>query len=167
MKLLVPGILIVGLLSAADTKEDAVKKELKKLKGSWSATALEFAGQKAPADEAKKNKIMFDGDKVTFIEGDEKKQGTFKIDPTKKPATIDLIGTEGKEKGKTTKGIYALEGDSLKIAIGFKRDERPTEFATSKDVLVILFVLKRDKKQRACGSGFLWPEKFRFCSRFF
>jgi uncharacterized protein (TIGR03067 family) len=145
MKLFVPGILMVGLLTAADAKEDAVKKELKKLKGTWSATAMEFAGKKAPEEEVKKTKIMFDGDKATLIDGKEKKPATIKIDPSKKPATIDITPTEGKEKGKTMKAIYMIDGDTLKIAMGFG-DDRPTEFTTKKDTFVGLIVFKRDKK---------------------
>ncbi len=41
--------------------------------------------------------------------------GTFKIDPTAKPKTMDSTATNGDNAGKTMLGIYELDGDTLKI----------------------------------------------------
>ena len=44
-------------------------------------------------------------------------KGTLKIDPSKKPKTIDMTITEGRrdeDKGKELHGIYELEKDALK-----------------------------------------------------
>jgi uncharacterized protein (TIGR03067 family) len=78
---------------------------------------------------------------------------TFVVDPSKKPATIDLVFTDEKNKGEKVLGIYALENDELKICLNTKfrpskkDDPRPTEFATkSGGPGRLLFVLKREKK---------------------
>ena len=142
-------VAFVGFLSATEEKKDAdaVKKVLNDLKGSWTATALEFGGQKAPEADVKQSKIIFDGEKVTLVDGDKKKPATLKLDPSKKPATMDITHTEGPEKGKVTKAIYQLDGDTLKIAMGLdEKSTRPTAFATKKDAPVALMVFKRDKK---------------------
>jgi uncharacterized protein (TIGR03067 family) len=151
MKLLVPAVVLVfvGLLSAAEGKKpaDAGKKDLDNLKGSWSATAMEVGGQKAAEADVKNSKIIFDGEKVTLVEGDKKKPATFKLDASKKPATMDITPTEGPEKGKVTKAIYMLDGDTLKIAMALdEKSQRPTAFSTKKDTPVCLMVFKRDKK---------------------
>jgi uncharacterized protein (TIGR03067 family) len=57
-------------------------------------------------------------------------KGTSKIDPSKKPKTIDLTAAEGDSAGKTALGIYELEKDSRKVCIAKPGDERPTEFAS-------------------------------------
>ena len=41
-------------------------------------------------------------------------QGTYTIDPSAKPATIDFRNTAGEMKGKTWLGIYGMEGDVLR-----------------------------------------------------
>jgi uncharacterized protein (TIGR03067 family) len=50
---------------------------------------------------------------------------TFKLNAAKKPKEIDLIAAKG-----VTKGIYALDGDNLKITLATGDGGRPTEFAT-------------------------------------
>ena len=40
---------------------------------------------------------------------------TFKIDPSKKPKAIDFTAADGSAKGKPSKGIYELDGDTLNL----------------------------------------------------
>jgi uncharacterized protein (TIGR03067 family) len=68
----------------------------------------------------------------------------FTVDPTKKPKAIDfrLGGGDGWLKiSGNFKGIYELDGDSLKLCIG-SGDERPAKFS---DQGAALIVLKRQK----------------------
>lgn len=139
-------ILGVGLLLAADTAPDDVKKELAKFKGTWKFVSIEAEGQKTPEEVFKDTRLVLDGDKFTVTGGNETFAGTFKVDISKKPKKIDVIFTEGPEKGKTSLGIYELEGDTYKVCIGLAGNkDRPTEFASKPDSGHILEVLKRVK----------------------
>jgi uncharacterized protein (TIGR03067 family) len=135
----------VGLLVAADAKDDAVKAAKAKLKGTWAVVSLEEKGEKAPEDVVKKMRLVFQDSKV-IIKGTEDgdHEATYTIDPSQKPATLDLVPADGPDKGKTLRCIYSLEGDDLKICSASKSDdERPTEFAAKKAVLL---VFKRGKQ---------------------
>ena len=44
--------------------------------------------------------------------------GTFKIDPTLSPKTIDITFTDGPGKDNTQKGIYELDGDTPEDLLG-------------------------------------------------
>ena len=59
-------------------------------------------------------------------------KSSFKLDPSKSPKEIDLIGLDGPQKGKTMQGIYRLEdgrADHLRSRCRCReRDAR--EFAT-------------------------------------
>jgi uncharacterized protein (TIGR03067 family) len=126
-------VLVVGLLIAADSGRDATKKERKRLEGTWTLTSVVRNNNPLPEDRLKDAKFVFQGERFTQQLGDKTlAKGTFRLDPGKKPQTIDMTMSEGAEKGKTILGIYQLEDDVLRICGAGPGGERPTEFA-SKD----------------------------------
>ena len=112
-------IAAAGLLTAADgAKEDAkVKEELQKLQGTWTFVSLEVDGNKTPEAALKGSTVVVKGDTFTTVTGDVTYKGTFKLDVAKKPKTIDLMFTEGPEKGNTSLAIYELDGDAWRICL--------------------------------------------------
>jgi uncharacterized protein (TIGR03067 family) len=135
------------LLPAAVLQDDAAKKELDKLQGSWTATEYEYNGNKGDANFVKQIKMICKDDKYTQKIGDEVvEEGTHKLDPTKKPKTMDITVTAGQEKGKMQLAIYELEGDTLKICAAMHgAKERPKEFSAKAGSSQLLIVFKRDK----------------------
>ncbi len=77
-------------------------------------------------------------------------KGTFKLDPTKKPKTIDMTVTEGRreqDQGKELHGIYELTKDGLKWCTSEPGGtERPKEFATKEGTRDLFVTLKKEKK---------------------
>ena len=71
---------------------------------------------------------------------------TFKLDPAKSPAQIDLVSLFERDKGKTFQGIYELNGDTLKLCLSRKEGDRPRSFTPRRDDAVVLFELRRVKK---------------------
>jgi uncharacterized protein (TIGR03067 family) len=127
-------------------QDDAVKKELKKLEGSWATVFIEAAGQKVTdEDKIKTRKLSTKGDKYTLKVGDETVRGTIEINPTKKPKTIDVKPDSGSNKGKTLLGIYELDGDNLKICLALPGKDRPTALVTAAEDRQQLVVYKREK----------------------
>lgn len=68
------------------------------------------------------------------------------MDGAKNPKTIDMIFTEGPEKGKTSLGIYELDGDNLKICLGLVGRDRPKEYLTKQNSGHALETLEREKQ---------------------
>jgi uncharacterized protein (TIGR03067 family) len=127
---------------AADPKDEAVKKELKAFEGAWDGKSRLSDGKEEPAPPGGAQ-LIFSGEKYTIkLGGKVTETGTFSIDPSKKPKTIDLTPTEGGEKGKKEQGIYELTGDDLKIAVAFGSSERPTDFSGKKSEV---YTFKRAK----------------------
>src|SRR5262245_45313002 len=140
---------IAGLLVAADTKDDA-KDDPKRIQGTWSLVAMETNGEKAPEERIKKeaSKLVISADKITVRRADRADKPlefAYKIDPTKKPKTMDVIFGDGPRKGETQHGIYELDGDTLKVCGSDRKDDRPAEFVTKPDSGHMLMILKRDK----------------------
>jgi uncharacterized protein (TIGR03067 family) len=112
-----------------------------KIQGTWVLSGLERAGQTVPRKEVARLrlKISFSGDRVTFEYADHKETGMYKLD-VGDSKTIDVV-TELNQ----SKGIYQLEGDSLKICGVPSEESRPVEFATRPGTKEVLFLLKRQK----------------------
>ena len=145
LALLITAVAALPIL-ADPPQDDGVKKELKKLQGTWATVSIEAAGEKVTdKDKIKARKLTIKGDKYTLKVGDEMVQGTIEINPTRKPKRIDVKPNTGSNKGKTSLGIYELKGDNLKICLGPPGKERPTEFATQAEAAQQLVVYKREK----------------------
>jgi uncharacterized protein (TIGR03067 family) len=143
---------VLGLtLAAGAADDDAVKKEVEKFQGSWSAVSLEQDGQRAPAQALTSVKLIFKGDEYIQKMGDRiVERGTQKLDPTKKPKWMDVTVAESAQedtKGKVQLCIYELEGDTLRIcAAAHGSKERPTKFEAPAGTGNLLMVMKRDKR---------------------
>jgi uncharacterized protein (TIGR03067 family) len=136
------------LLAADDVKKPDAKGEQEKLQGTWQAVSLERMGK--PLPEPAKHRLVIEGDTLAIQRGDEVLfKGKLKLDPSKKPATLDLEVTQGpgQYKGKVSQGIYEVKGDELKWCNAEPGvEDRPKEFATNAKSNHNLIVLKRAKK---------------------
>jgi uncharacterized protein (TIGR03067 family) len=140
-------ILAVAFLLAADDADDQVKKELARFEGTWKWVSVEMEKMKLEADALEHPRLKLMGDKFTVTEENNATfGGTFKVDPSKKPKTIDVTITDGPEKGKTYLGIYELEGDTYKVCTDPEGKSRPREFSVKPGSGHVLEVLKREKK---------------------
>lgn len=130
-------VLLVGIV-ATQVSGDDVQKDQKALQGTW----------KPAADEGEIKEVKFDGETfvVTMKEGVFK--GKFKIHADMNPRGIDMIVEEAPEdgyKGKTSLGIYKVEGGALTwCANAPGREQRPPEFAREVgDATFMLIELKK------------------------
>jgi uncharacterized protein (TIGR03067 family) len=147
MKLRTLLIVAVGLLLGADAPmEDPGKRDKEMLQGTWKLVSVEFDGQCMPMDDLKASRLTVKGSDYAFTLNKTSLELTFKLDPSKKPKEIDLIGVAGTDKGKIYRGIYVLEGDTYKICRHSQPDrERPIEFATRPDSGLVLVTWQREK----------------------
>src|SRR5205807_79753 len=103
---------------------DAAKKDLEKFQGTWVLVSLEAEGAKMPEDRLKDRKLVLKGSAYSWTSGAKGEAGTFTLDPTKRPKAINSTPTDGTNKGKTRKGIYAIEGETLKFCFAVSGQER-------------------------------------------
>jgi uncharacterized protein (TIGR03067 family) len=134
------------LALAAEARPGAdVKKEADKLQGTWTAEKGLLDGTDV-IEKVGNLQVIFSGDQIIF-RGTEKgkpkeKKATFAIDPAQKPRAIDLTPPELKPNEAPARGIYELDGDTLRLCIAGANRPRPTEFS---DKGQVLFTLKRKK----------------------
>ena len=109
-----------------------------------------FQGTWASSGEGIEATWTFDGAKIKAIVGGMEYTCKAKIDKDAKPhAAIDLTVVDGPEeaKGKTSKGIYKLDGEKLTLCVTVPgKETRPKDFAQVEDE-AYLFELKKEKKK--------------------
>lgn len=137
---------VVPVLAIADdAKDEAIKKDRKRIEGTWQITALEISGNKSKDEDAKKLTVVND-DKGTWNlrSGNmEVSMGTSTFDPTTKPKTIDFTPTEGDAKGNLLLGIYQLGKNTRRLCFAPSGKDRPTEFSSTAENQQILVTFER------------------------
>ncbi len=108
----------------------ATRAELKRFEGTWSYSSVVADGKPAPEESLKASRLILKGDRFTMTTRESTHKGTYAVDPTVTPRTIDVTFTEGPRAGKTIKGIYDLDGDTCKVCMPLDDRPRPTEFAS-------------------------------------
>jgi uncharacterized protein (TIGR03067 family) len=140
---------VVSLLFPLIVRAVDTSKDLGKLAGVWTCVSATRDGKPVGENTVKQLRLTITqeggykterGDQVLF-------DSACKVDPARTPKHIDLIGTEGENKGKVAPGIYALDGDKLTVCYTMPGKERPTGFESSPGSEATLVVWKRGKAE--------------------
>ena len=138
--------LLVGLavVVGAPAKKDPPAKDPPSLVGEWVGESGVHGGK--PDNPPPGTTITFTRDgKLLLTEGKggRTEEGTYKADPKKTPAELDL---NPPGKAEAILAIYRIEGDTLTLCFSHG-GERPTEFASPAGSRVMLVTCKRAKKE--------------------
>ena len=141
-------LLAAGLLVAADKPEDANKKDLEQMQGDWVADSMVIDGNRLADDEAQVRFRTVKGDTYAVTLYDKPLgKGTFTIDATKKPKTIDARPATADKDAPPLLGIYEIDGDTYRTCFAPAGKERPKDFECKKGSGHTLTVWKREKKK--------------------
>ena len=109
-----------------------VRKELKRLEGTWEVVFLVVDGEEKPPEGPFKGlQVVMTGDQRVVKAGAVAiTQETFQIDPAARPRRMDLSIAQGMSKGQVIQGIYDLDGETLRVCLAMKGGPRPTEMVS-------------------------------------
>lgn len=134
----------LGLVSYLPADDAAKGGDRERLQGAWTVVAAEREGK--PSDRSNGDRLVFEGDQFILKTQKGEMKGTYKLNPSASPKTIDMAMAEGPQKDKTAEGIYSLQGGTLKICLAdAATKQRPTTFLTKPGSRQTLFELKREK----------------------
>ena len=138
---------LVSVLAAAASSDDAVSKDLQMFHGNWSLISVERDGKKTPPEELATTKLAIQANKFVLRRNSAiVSEGTFTLDPARKPKEIEETITAGPNRGKVFKGIYEIEETHHTVCFGAAGRERPAEFSSKPGSGRVLQVWKRQKE---------------------
>jgi uncharacterized protein (TIGR03067 family) len=123
---------------------NAQESDVNKLQGSWTIVSLEMEGKSIPVSGAK---IVIEGSRFTTTGMGAPYKGTMEINTSVTPKTIDMKFDEGPEKGNSSLGIYELDGDTWRLCLTTRGNERPKKFAAEPGTGIALEILKKSPSE--------------------
>jgi len=116
------------------------------LAGVWTCVSGINDGKPLPEAIVKELKLTLTKDQYKTEKGNVVLfDGLYKIDAAQLPKHIDITAPEGEQAGKTSKGIYAIEGDTLRMCYANPDKDRPRDFDSQPGSGATLVVWKRVK----------------------
>ena len=137
-------ILTATLVTTAD--------DLGEFQGTWVLVSRKVAGEEETITRWTRFKLIFEGDTVIAQrQGMTVPFGRYRLDPKQKPKAYDqMIDDASLDGGSVTlRGIYELDGDTLRLCISRPGDRRPTAFATRPERGWLLLVYRREGAGKA------------------
>ena len=128
------GIVVAVLALSAGIVAQNAKKAGASLEGTWALGSLNGKSLEGGPSLL----LTFEGGKYhQTLDNTVNERGTYKIDTSKKPMTIDLNIVEGDDAGKVQLGVFEVTGDKLRANLGLPgATERPKDFTISETGLM-------------------------------
>lgn len=138
-------LLASGLLAA----DPDPKTELAKFQGSWVLVSGVVDGKPVDAEQVKKGRLTYEGDKATLVtphQSAEQISAKVTLKPVGKGGEMDFVRDKGPGVGVTMQSRYEWDGaDSYKIVFDPTGKERPKTLESKPGSGRILHVWKREK----------------------
>lgn len=126
-------VLVLSPVVTADGPEDDPAREIEKLQGTWKTVLMVIDGREVPREEIEFRQVVITGNQYVVSDGNTTIQrGSFRLDPSVRPRRIDTTPADGPNQGKVDRGIYELDGGTLRLCHAPPDRDRPAEFSAPK-----------------------------------
>lgn len=142
---LIPSLFITSLATADSDRKDA--KIEKQLAGVWEIEEGVNQGEELSEDELEGTTMVVKGDTIITYDKNkkEKYRAMFTIDASKKPIHIDMVTyMKGRPPMKSLGILKFEEDDEFELCYSLPGEERPSQFKSPKDSMVMLFECDRE-----------------------
>jgi uncharacterized protein (TIGR03067 family) len=115
--------------------DPAPQQDIQRFQGSWKPMSIQNPdGRFATAEELRQTRLEVNGNKFKLETKEATITGTFNIDVTRSPKTIDVV-LDAKDGERPTKllGIYRIDGDRRRSFFAMPDQPRPKSFAATTD----------------------------------
>ncbi|HKT74405.1 MAG TPA: TIGR03067 domain-containing protein [Steroidobacteraceae bacterium] len=115
------------------------------LEGAWVPVQANVSGQQLIVGELRVKYLVFDGHDYSIIDRSNRivDSGEYLVDDSVSPRTIDIVGRDGPNAGRSMMAIYQLEGDRLTVCYDLEGTERPSGTKPREDQLLLSITYER------------------------
>jgi uncharacterized protein (TIGR03067 family) len=116
------------------------------LEGAWVPVAANVAGKELVVLELRVKYLVFDaGGGYSIVDRNDHivDSGEYLVDDAASPQTMDIVGREGPNAGRTMLAIYELEKDRLTVCYDLDGKVRPIDMQPREDQLLLSITYAR------------------------
>jgi uncharacterized protein (TIGR03067 family) len=121
------------------------------LAGAWVPVAANVSGKELVVAELRVKYLVLDGHDYSIIDRSNQivDRGEYLVNASSLPSTLDIVGREGPNAGRSMLAIFELQGDRLTVCYDLNGQERPANMEADADQLLLSITYER------AGSGLL------------
>ena len=115
------------------------------LEGAWVPVAANVAGQNLIVNELRVKYLVLDSGGYSIVDRTNHivDRGDYLVDDASSPQTMDIVGREGPNAGRTMLAIYELDADRLTVCYDLDGKERPSDMEPRDDQLLLSITYTR------------------------
>jgi uncharacterized protein (TIGR03067 family) len=109
------------------------------LEGAWMPIAANVAGKSLLMRELRVKYLVLDAGGYSIIDQANHvvDSGEYNVDDAALPQTMDIVGREGPNAGRTMLAIYELDSDRLTVCYDLDGKERPPDMQPREDQVLL------------------------------
>jgi uncharacterized protein (TIGR03067 family) len=115
------------------------------LEGAWVPVAANVAGRELVVNDLRVKYLVLDAGGYSIVDRTNQivDSGEYLVDDAASPQTMDIVGREGPNAGRTMLAIYQLDADRLTVCYDLDGKERPRDMQPREDKLLLSITYTR------------------------
>jgi uncharacterized protein (TIGR03067 family) len=115
------------------------------LAGAWVPVAANVSGKELVIGELRVKYLVLDGHDYTIIDRSDQivDRGEYLVNGSSRPRTIDIVGRDGPNAGRSMLAIFELDGNRLTVCYDLDGNLRPADMQPQGDQLLLSITYER------------------------
>ncbi len=116
-----------------------------RLEGAWVPIAASISGKELIVAELRVKYLVLDGHDYSIIDRSNQivDRGEYLVNDSATPRTIDIVGRDGPNAGRSMLAIFELKGDQLTVCYDLDSKRRPENMQVHEDQLLLSITYER------------------------
>ena len=115
------------------------------LEGAWVPIAASVSGKELLVAELRVKYLVLDGHDYNIIDRSNQivDRGEYLVNDSAKPSTIDIVGRDGPNAGRSLLAIFELQDNRLTVCYNLEGQNRPANMQAQDDQLLLSITYER------------------------